>query len=651
MNSPTIKYRPDIDGLRAIAVLGVVLHHLSSRLMPGGFVGVDIFFVISGYLITKIIYKDITQSTFSFKEFYERRMRRIFPALFAVVCTVLFVGYFILLPSDYILTLRGAIATTVFSANIIFWKDLARGYFAADAKLNPLLHMWSLGVEEQFYLLFPIILIFLTKYRFINIKQAIAIGGIVSLALAQYFLSEKSVAVFFLLPFRAWELLVGSYLAVSKLPKPSNKLNSEFLMAIALLAMVAPMFLYTAETPFPGLSALPPVIGAAIAIHVGSANEKSFITRILSIKVVVFFGLISYSLYLWHWPIIVYAKFISGLEIPNIIIPILLALSVLAGYLSYSYIEKPFRKSDDVVPIKLLIKASILASIIIVSYSIYGINNRGLDARFNSDILNLDASRNKNIPYKECEENLLQRSGDFCIIGDTKSTPTILLWGDSHMLAWLPVFDYSLKKIGLSAYAAPNSACPPVLNINNSRDLKCKESNDSVLNKIKSDSNIKAVFMSAFWSKYFRKSNMVLSNSSNQIGNEIVFYPALLDTIKKLESLNLDVIVLGPIPTYPKDVPLILAYESMLNKPIFPKSNIEELKENNSEFYKMAAQYNGRTIFVDVGKWFCLEHCVVRDSNNSFYRDNNHINVYGAIKFNNQISELLLIPAKSEKSP
>ncbi|UWX04053.1 acyltransferase [Pseudoxanthomonas sp. NC8] len=196
-------YRTDIEGLRAVAVMVVVLHHLWPQLVPGGFIGVDVFFVISGYLITRIIRRDMDDGRFTFIGFYERRIRRLFPALLVVLGFVLVAGWYLLPPSDYLTTFRASAGTTLFAANLMFWRDLERGYFATDAKLNPLLHMWSLGIEEQFYLLFPIVLLLIHRYARRWLAHALAAGFVLSLGLSVVMTPIKPVASFFLLPTRA----------------------------------------------------------------------------------------------------------------------------------------------------------------------------------------------------------------------------------------------------------------------------------------------------------------------------------------------------------------------------------------------------------------------------------------------------------------
>lgn len=268
---PKGQYRPDIDGLRAIAVMAVVLHHLSADWVPGGFIGVDVFFVISGYLITRIISREIADGTFTFSRFYERRIRRLFPALFTVLAFVLVAGWFVLLPSDYLATLRASAATLLFSANVLFWH-VQTDYFAADAKLNPLLHMWSLGVEEQFYLLFPVVVLMIHRWMPRWLLPAMLAGFGLSLALSIVFTPSSFVASYFLLPTRAWEMLAGGLLAVIPLRKPGSRYWRELLALAAMLAILIPAFQYTQQTPFPGHAALLPVLGTAVLIWLGGGG-------------------------------------------------------------------------------------------------------------------------------------------------------------------------------------------------------------------------------------------------------------------------------------------------------------------------------------------------------------------------------------------
>lgn len=327
-------YRPDIDGLRAIAVLAVVLHHLSAPLLPGGYVGVDVFFVISGYLITSIISREMAEGRFSFASFYERRARRIFPALFAVLAATLVASYALLLPSDMMSTLRAALGTVFFGSNIVFWREMKEGYFAAtDLALNPLLHTWSLSVEEQFYVFFPVLLLLCYRFTRQQVVPVLLFSAMVSLVGAALLVSSKSVAVFFLSPFRAWELLAGSLLALHTVPPLRSRMLRELIAAAGLLAIVVACFVYDGGTTFPGLAALAPVLGTAALIHAG-ASGPSLAARLLQLPPMVWVGLISYSLYLWHWPLIVLTRYATGFEPITPHIPMLFVASLVLAYLS-----------------------------------------------------------------------------------------------------------------------------------------------------------------------------------------------------------------------------------------------------------------------------------------------------------------------------
>lgn len=454
-----MKYRPDIDGLRAVAVMAVVLHHLSSRFVPGGYVGVDVFFVISGYLITKIISREIADGTFTFTRFYERRVRRIFPVLFAVLAAVLISGYFLLLPTDYLATFRGALGTVLFSANIVFWRDLMDGYFAADAKLNPLLHMWSLGVEEQFYVVLPLLLLVCFKYLKGQVLAVLLLATAISLLAAQFMLTDKSVAVFFLLPFRAWELLAGAILAILAVPQLRARWSREALAVAGLMAILVPVFAYDPGTAFPAMAAVPPVLGTVLLIHVG-AGGSTWVGHLLQLRPVVYVGLISYSLYLWHWPLIVFTRFWTGFEPLRPWIP---ALRVI---------------------------------------------NRGFEGRFTPSVVAVDRARTAPIPFKACESRIGGHPDGLCVIGASSKQPDVLLWGDSHMLAWLPAFEEALRHSDRAALVAPNSACPPLLGIVNGADAACRDQNLAVLATLKTKPQIRTIVMTGFWSKYFADSNI-----------------------------------------------------------------------------------------------------------------------------------------------
>jgi len=296
-----ISYRPEIDGIRAIAIISVVLFHGWGSIFPGGYVGVDIFFVISGYLITSIIFREMKEGSFTYLRFYARRARRILPALLAVIVATTAAAFLLFLPDDLIEYGRIVIYTLLFGSN--FRLAAEPGYFHHSMQENPLLHMWSLSVEEQFYLLWPTLLaLMLSLLPERRHKQTVLGLSILSLLAAEALVHIWPRSAFFHLPTRGWELLAGALLAMNFIPRTVSKASAESLSAIGLVLMIAPIFLYDKETPFPGLAALAPVLGCALAIY-STENERTRVATLLSWKPIVFVGLISYSLYLWHWPI------------------------------------------------------------------------------------------------------------------------------------------------------------------------------------------------------------------------------------------------------------------------------------------------------------------------------------------------------------
>ena len=340
-------YRREVDGLRALAVIPVIFFHAGFSLFSGGYVGVDVFFVISGYLITGIVMNEVQQGTFSIVDFYERRIRRILPALFLVVACCVPAAYVILLPSDMKEFSQSLIAVATFSSNVLFWSQ--SGYFEGAAELKPLLHTWSLSVEEQFYLFFPVFL--LLTWR-LGKKWVIALlfaATLISLGSAEWGALNKPIAAFFLLPTRAWELLLGSLVAFY-LDRISNKplpvaLNS-VLATSGFLAIAYAIFGFNTQTTFPGLHALVPTIGAALLII--GARPETLVGRLLCLPAMVSVGLISYSTYLWHQPLFAFARHLGLSHSNALALGAIALLSVAMGYISWKYIETPIRRNKNI---------------------------------------------------------------------------------------------------------------------------------------------------------------------------------------------------------------------------------------------------------------------------------------------------------------
>lgn len=342
-----MKYRPEIDGLRTIAVLPVILFHAGFSIFSGGYVGVDVFFVISGYLITTILIDELNRGDFSLLRFYDRRARRILPALFVMMLVCLPFAFLWLMPSELELFGKGLIAVTLFVANILFSRQV--DYFAPDSELNPLLHTWSLAVEEQFYVIFPVFLLLTWRFGKSRVFWLIVVLALLSLGVAEWGWRHKPRSNFFLMPTRAWELAAGSLCAfVLRSGRDVAAMRGAELAGVAGLVMIAyAVFAYDNTTPFPSVYALVPVVGTMLIILF--ARPHNMAGRFLSLPLMVGIGLISYSAYLWHQPILVFARLRSPGEPSPLLMGALCALTLVLAWLSWRFVERPFRAGPQTI--------------------------------------------------------------------------------------------------------------------------------------------------------------------------------------------------------------------------------------------------------------------------------------------------------------
>ena len=504
MSGNSSLYRPEIDGLRALSVVAVVLFHCNV-VFPGGFVGVDVFFVISGYLITRLLLKRIDQDKFSFGDFWERRIRRILPPLAVVLIPVLVIGAIILLPADFEELGESTIAQVLLSANIFFWQQ--GGYFAGPSELKPLLHTWSLAVEEQFYLFFPIVLYVVVTRSKKAILPILLIGFAGSLAANLILVSKASSATFYLLPARAWELLGGSLIATNSIDSMirSKRILKESFSAAGLLMIFYACFAFNAQTEFPGKAALIPVVGAMLFI-LGNTGELTLTGKLLALKPFVGIGLVSYSLYLWHWPILAFLRYTVNTPSAALLLAGCFASLILA-ILSYYLVEQPFRKKKVFATRVSLFKGTLgyVAALVVVGLTITQFG--GLPSRFTPTELAIFEDATHSGEEYQTTTTYLRQHGFKEIGNKTKTEFDFLVIGDSHAMAVIHVFDQMAKKHDLRGAVATNNTTIPLPSVWSSRKEQSGRItsawNDEV-ERLRQADAIENVILVAAWNCYLK---------------------------------------------------------------------------------------------------------------------------------------------------
>lgn len=553
-----MNYRREIDGLRALAVLPVIFFHAGFDTFRGGFVGVDVFFVISGYLITSIIISEKEAGVFTLKSFYERRARRILPALFVVMTACLFLAWFTILPSDIKDFSRSLIYVPVFLSNVLFSQQT--GYFDTSSELKPLLHTWSLAVEEQYYVLFPLFMLLLWKYKRDMIPHALAAIGVASLAYAHHLVGTRPESAFFLLPSRIWELLIGASLAWLVNQRRISISKSQLGSATGLMLLLYAVFAFGKNTPFPGLSALVPTIGAALIILF--ATPTTFVGYLLGSKALVGLGLISYSLYLWHQPLFAFARHKTFGAPGSAVLAASIFAAITLAYLTWRFVEQPVRQRR-VLSKRGLIVSSIAISAIFLAIGTYGKNSEGFPKRFPALQAYLtDAKWPETYNFdKAC---LDQYGGEqYCKIFDPTKPPTDALIGDSHANH----FFFGLAS-GLSAHKRNllmqgAGGCPPFIGIDIPRhphhgNLRCFERTNQLYENILTNTAIKNVYLSFHRSSYFDEdvSLVDVKNQLNGLNRREFVAAALARTIKTLEHQGKKVTIIFDMPDLHKNQPI-----------------------------------------------------------------------------------------------
>lgn len=625
-----MKYRREIDGLRAIAVLPVILFHAGFKTFSGGFVGVDVFFVISGYLITTIILSDMNENRFSIVEFYERRARRILPALFFLMLCCLLPAWLWLSPKHMKEFCHSLTAISIFSSNILFW--LESGYFETASELKPLLHTWSLAVEEQYYVLFPLFLMLLWRLRKRSIFTYLTSIAFLSLAAAQWGAYNKPAATFFLLPTRGWELAIGALIAFYFLYRKnhldlinSHKKTSELLGALGLLLIGYSIFSFSKATPFPSLYALIPTIGTGLIILFSS--QKTMVGRFLGLKPMVGIGLISYSVYLWHQPIFVFARHRS-IDEPNELRLITFSLlSIFLGFLSWRFIEIPFRNKKRFSR-KNIFSLTVVFSVFFISIGLYGHLSSGLPQRFkvNSFAINDDFDMPK-ISNGWCFYSVdtlpgleIGNKGLTCCIGDNNPGKKAILFGDSFAGQYEPFWDIIGKEINIQVNAVTTNWCYPSLTQGFTGPTTSRAFDQCIFNRnylINNLSHYDIIILSADWGGILAQNKIVeVFDLITHIGKQENIPIVIMASPTKISGRSLDRIILKGY-----------------GNPVISHRDDDAARANNL-FEKLADQ-NEQILFINRTELFGNfdnKDAVLTDEGVPFSFDGSHLSIYGSKK-------------------
>lgn len=577
-----IGYRSDIDGLRFIAVGSVVLFHAGLGSMSGGFVGVDIFFVISGYLISAGLFKDAETQGISIARFYERRIKRIIPAYGAVILAALLAGLFLLLPSELTDLGKSALAATLFVANIHFWTGA--GYFSGDPLSHPLLHLWSLAVEEQFYIVWPVAVLLLYRLGLARWRVPMIVATLViTLAASQLMLGYSAKTAFYMAPLRAWELLTGALLACGHWPRLKSGWIAHTIGAAALVLILVPIFTYTQATQFPGVAAIPSCLGTALAIY-RDERHPSFLARLLSHKIPVFIGTISYSLYIWHWPILSFAWIARGSLPTGPALWALLALTLAVSALSWRFIEQPFRtrrqsrppaqSRPDRTRRTLALGGAALTMLAVFTGSMVALH--GLPGRLPPQAARIDSI--VRAPYATRDgcvfsDRVPADAGPRCFASaDHTPGAKIVLWGDSFAGQHIKTIEQQFQTAGQNVVSVIATGCSPLPGTGQyfgkgRADTRCERMNSAILDQLQNRHDIRGVIIAGRWSNLyglqapggaFDPTARFLTDANHphrSLNSSLGAMEASLDqTLTILRARNIAVALLREPPRYPQAV-------------------------------------------------------------------------------------------------
>jgi peptidoglycan/LPS O-acetylase OafA/YrhL len=620
-DSHAIRYRADIDGLRAVAVLSVVFFHLSRQGLPGGYLGVDMFFVLSGYLITAIVWREMQEGRFSIARFYDRRIRRIMPALLLLLVVTTLASLVLLLPSDLVGYGRSLLATLVFSANIYFWRDT--NYFSPAAEQKPLLHIWSLGVEEQFYLFFPVVLLLVARWWPRRTPSAITTLAIGSLA-ANIFAASVggSVPAFFLLPTRAWELGVGAVLAVLPAHIAPRSAIAGLIASIGALSIAVGM-IHPLDSYWYVPVAVPAVFGTALLILAGQ-HDRPLVNRMLELRPVVFVGLISYSLYLWHWPIIVFGQYylVRDFTLPEMAAALGLMTACAIG--TWRLVERPFRSKK--MPIERVRFAAGFGVLGLATAAAALLGAQGLPGRLSAEasIINQAVDTNYRCPIPDYLAFGRSRA---CVMNLPSRNPMdadVILLGNSHAQMYEPVWASILAERGETGLLVPVNGCLPTVQANVNRE--CIDIAERNLAEIANLARARTVIVGMNW--WHGASDLVVP-SGRTIDNtdDRALVSAVDDLVDKLHHDGKQVVLIGPIAEPGWNIASILSREMAFGHP-HDRPTFLRASDFEQRFGPLIRHFEARTDidFARPDKVQCrTDRCYYVLDGRTLFSDGNHI--------------------------
>ena len=652
-----MKYRPDIDGLRAVAVITIMFFHFGIPGFGGAFSGPEVFFVLSGYLIASRIFYQVEKGTFSFSDFYYKRIRRLFPAYLLMVLFTVAAAYIWLLPADFREFSKSFFASTVYLSNLQFYRE--SGYFDTASHLKPLLHTWSLSVEEQFYLFFPVtvaLLAWMSRKQFFYAFLAISV---VSFIAAVIVIEQDKSLVFYMFPFRIWELGLGILIATGcyTLPKFRQPWVNEGLAALGLALILVPMFVYWPGMKFPGLAAVPACVGTWLIIQL-DGERSTLVQRLLALKPAVIVGTLSYSLYLWHWPIYVFYAYTDTNGVDAVEMLMLMVVILLASYLTYHYVEDPMRRGANVfvrTPKAVYLSAGGATAVLMAMALVIFVRD-GMPDRFDPKTREAIAATSLfGAMDQDCTELAQSRLEDmaYCEIGAPfEAERYTLIWGDSHS----PTYRAGLEAAagpGVDALIVWSGGCPALfgaevdeLVASAADEAACVRRNAAVQRLVETDRRIDSVIILGRWSYYGHGTGLGVDSSNaikvwpegqgpDAVRDQYAVYMDLFErSVAVLKQAGVEVFVIEQPPEFPNFNARTFVLDTLTGKMsddeladlvTIPYSLVEERQGPMMDLLARLEQ-EGRITLLPTHRQMCGEaSCSLLSDGAPLYFDNNHL--------------------------